>query len=243
MIRRAIPGAVVENDEQAEVYVRQLAREADGMNDLRATIQEVPELAAFFRALGEGSAPRLAAVEAFRDLASAPDPEDPEYADWLRAEGARKERQRIDRERAAETQVQRQQRADAMEASLNAFVQRNPDVDADNLREQFYSLFEGDRRTKAFRGDAYEVVYNGLNHKQLVADAVEAARAQEREKVLAEVRGGNATVQPEAEDLLALGDGSAGGGQMDLVLNESQQRATRMSSRLSRMRGVRRYGE
>ncbi|GAB5535299.1 MAG: hypothetical protein Rubg2KO_15480 [Rubricoccaceae bacterium] len=245
MIRRAIPGAVVETDEQAEVYVRQLAREADGMSDLRATLQEVPELATFFRALGEGSAPRLAAIDAFRELASAPDPDDPEYPDWLRAEGARTERRRMEQERTAERNVQRNRRDDAMEASLNAFAQRYPDVDTEALREHFHTLNNGDRRTGNFRGDAYEIVHLGMNHQTILADAVTEARADEREKVLAQVRGEGAATQ-EGDELLALGDGGGAGGVASIdpsTLSPAERRRLELAGTLLGNGGARsRYG-
>lgn len=213
-LRRAIPGAPVTDAASLVPYVEALHGQAQGMQELQATVGAVPELAAFFRALDAGTPPRAALVEAFRDAVDAETLRDDDPEAWQALVEREAEKKARTAGQTTRTEALAKQSREAFEGFLSRKA-AEPDFDGDRYLADVHTLINGDAVTGRYRGDAPEVLYRGLNHETLVQAAVAEAVAKERAAVLAEVRSGQHTAGTLAAPDLGPNPGPGGHGGID----------------------------
>lgn len=176
-----LPGRVIETDDDARAAIGTLEEASRVLGDFNALIEGDEAALAYLAARREGVPARQAAFRAFGDLAAIPDAdEDPEAYAAYAAEQARAEvRGEFDAKEQAKQAAAQQRRMEDEQRALTAFAQaRGETFDAGAYAAEVRALLFGDPDTGRVRSDKYEVIFNGLNHKRLVEEAVQAARAE-----------------------------------------------------------------
>lgn len=206
-VRKAAPGLSVAKPEDLPEIVSSLQEETETLRPFREAIEALhaknPALVAFLDDVAGGTSELVAMRTHFPDLARDIEEGDAEYAEWkskqteqrVRSEYAQKEQER---------QQQMQQRwAKDSQAAFTEFQARvaeeYPGLDLERFQQEYLALFSAEHGRR-FRGDHFDIIARGLQHEQLVEQAVTEARQAEREKVLQEVRQGAHVPKHKAED-------------------------------------------
>lgn len=176
-------GTHVKTPEELLSHVQQLQDTADGLQGLHELVGSNDQFKALVTAFLEKQDPAQAALAAIPNLKQeAPDPDlDPEaYADYktqqaLKAQQTETQQKETARQKALAEKAQQSTRR-AFQAFSERVAKTNEDFDAKEFASAFDSLTRPNPETGRFQKDAFDVVYRGLHHDELVAAAVEKAR-------------------------------------------------------------------
>lgn len=177
--REALPGLVIEKPEDLVSIVTQLRDTKDVYDQMERLVSGDTALQTYLRLRTEGTDASVAVIEAFGDKAQVPDKdEDPEaYANWKAEEARKEEREKAQQREIAKTKQIQERAAREAEQTLKAFTERMKEVegfDAKSFVRTFNALTMGDELGR-FRQDAFDIVYKGLNHDKILAEAVKKA--------------------------------------------------------------------
>jgi hypothetical protein len=167
--------------------IAELRNERQANDVIVGILDEHPEVQAFLRSLATpGATLAEALAQAFPEAAGAPDREaDPDgYAAWLKAQGAREAEQRQQQVRLREAEAETARVAETGRKSVQALATAQGWDEAATRRfgETIATFVETPPANFA------EVLFHGLNHQRLLDEAVQAARTDERNKAIAEMK-------------------------------------------------------
>lgn len=216
--RELLP-AVAINDE-GDVYsaVEQLKETADFYNRVEAIVEEDERMQEYVNLrLAHPDEPASAhALMAFGGVDEAPDKhDDPDaYADYVASQRIAEAAKKREQEQLDASAAVRQKAQQSATSAFEAFLARqklDPDK-ASQFATEFQVLLHGDNRG-VFRQDAFDIVWRGLHHDELVAEAAKKARTEGRNAAIAELKGGTRPTSPKGSGLptpSASGSGTPG---------------------------------
>lgn len=198
-------GLQAEDTDELTEEVNRLKTQNEGFHELEQIIESNAGFQRMLNEMADGKTPAEAAAALDGVTSEAPDPnENPEaYAEWKAAQKMKEQEAQQQQEQQSEREQKIQRKKRRLESEFENVVENNDlsDEEAQTLGETLARLTVS-QPGATLRAKELEQLRKGVQHEQIVEQKVEQARKEEREKVLAQVRGdGTINAENDLPDL------------------------------------------
>jgi hypothetical protein len=227
-------GIQAESTDELTEQVNRLKTQNEGFHELQQIVESNAGFQKMLSEMAGGKTPAEAAAALDGVTTEAPDPnENPEaYAEWKAAQKMKEKEQQREQEQQSDRQQKIQREKRRLESEFENVVENNDlsDDQAQALGETLARLTVS-QPGASLRAKDLETLRKGMQHDEIVEQKIEEARKEEREKVLAKVRGdGTIDAETDLPDLRT-GGGPSENEQGSQVEDEQLQQAFGPSQR------------
>jgi hypothetical protein len=227
-------GIQAESTDELTEQVNRLKTQNEGFHELQQIVESNAGFQKMLSEMADGKTPAEAAAALDGVTTEAPDPnENPEaYAEWKAAQKMKEKEQQREQEQQSDREQKIQREKRRLESEFENVVRNNDlsDDQAQALGETLARLTVS-QPGASLRAKDLETLRKGMQHDKIVEQKIEEARKEEREKVLAKVRGdGTIDAETDLPDLRT-GGGPSENEQGSQVEDEQLQQAFGPSAR------------
>jgi hypothetical protein len=227
-------GIQAESTDELTEQVNRLKTQNEGFHELQQIVESNAGFQKMLSEMAGGKTPAEAAAALDGVTTEAPDPnENPEaYAEWKAAQKMKEKEQQREQEQQSDREQKIQREKRRLESEFENVVRNNDlsDDQAQALGETLARLTVS-QPGASLRAKDLETLRKGMQHDKIVEQKIEEARKEEREKVLAKVRGdGTIDAETDLPDLRT-GGGPSENEQGSQVEDEQLQQAFGPSAR------------